>query len=153
MSVEIIRSWLLLHLSARVNISLVSNFLIKLMKLPISFFDAKKLGDMMQRVDDHHRIETLLTNQTLSVLFSFFNFVVFSIVLVLYSFPVFLIFLAGSIIYFSWVQIFLKRRKDLDCKRWFRISCRKKSATLGFWNVILTNQFSVLNDLCTYSKE
>lgn len=117
MSVEIIRSWLLLHLSARVNISLVSNFLIKLMKLPISFFDAKKLGDMMQRVDDHHRIETLLTNQTLSVLFSFFNFVVFSIVLVLYSFPVFLIFLAGSIIYFSWVQIFLKRRKDLDYKR------------------------------------
>jgi ATP-binding cassette subfamily B protein len=117
MSVEIIRSWLLLHLSARVNISLVSNFLIKLMKLPISFFDAKKLGDIMQRVDDHHRIETLLTNQTLSVLFSFFNFVVFSIVLAVYSLPVFLIFLVGSIIYFLWVQIFLKRRKDLDYKR------------------------------------
>ena len=117
MSVEIIRSWLLLHLSARVNISLVSNFLIKLMKLPISFFDAKKIGDIMQRVDDHHRIETLLTNQTLSVLFSFFNFVVFSIVLVLYSLPIFLIFLVGSVIYFLWVQIFLKRRKDLDYKR------------------------------------
>jgi ATP-binding cassette, subfamily B, bacterial len=117
MSVEIIRSWLLLHLSARVNISLVSNFLIKLMKLPISFFDAKKIGDIMQRVDDHHRIETLLTNQTLSVLFSFFNFIVFSIVLIIYSLPVFLIFLVGSVIYFLWVQIFLKRRKDLDYKR------------------------------------
>lgn len=117
MSVDIIRSWILLHLSARVNISLVSNFLIKLMKLPISFFDAKKIGDIMQRVDDHHRIETLLTNQTLSVLFSFFNFVVFSIVLALYSIPVFLIFLAGSFVYFLWVQIFLKKRKDLDYKR------------------------------------
>lgn len=117
MSVDIIRSWILLHLSSRVNISLVSNFLIKLMKLPISFFDAKKIGDLMQRIDDHHRIETLLTNQTLSILFSFFNFVVFSVVLALYNVPVFLIFLAGSFVYFLWVQIFLKKRKDLDHKR------------------------------------
>lgn len=117
MSVDIIRSWILLHLSARINISLVSDFLIKLMKLPISFFDAKKIGDLMQRIDDHHRIETLLTNQTLSVLFSFFNFVVFSIILALYSIPVFFIFLVGSLIYFLWVQFFLKKRKDLDHKR------------------------------------
>lgn len=117
MSVDIIRSWILLHLSARINISLVSDFLIKLMKLPISFFDVKKMGDLMLRIDDHHRIETLLTNQTLSVLFSFFNFVVFSIVLVIYSLPVFLIFLVGSVVYFLWVRTFLKRRKDLDYKR------------------------------------
>lgn len=117
MTIEIIRSWILLHLSARINLSLVSNFLIKLMKLPISFFDSKRIGDLMQRVDDHQRIEALLTNQTLGVLFSFFNFVVFSVVLILYSVPVFLIFLAGSLIYFLWVQIFLKKRKDLDYKR------------------------------------
>ncbi|WP_341899731.1 peptidase domain-containing ABC transporter [Fluviicola taffensis] len=117
MSVDIIRSWVLLHLSSRINISLVSDFLIKLMRLPISFFDSKKMGDLMLRIDDHHRIETLLTNQTLSVLFSFFNFVVFSIVLVIYSLPVFLIFLVGSAIYFLWVRTFLKRRKDLDYKR------------------------------------
>jgi ATP-binding cassette, subfamily B, bacterial len=117
MSVEIIRSWILLHISARVNISLVSSFLIKLMKLPISFFDAKKIGDIMLRVDDHHRIETLLTNQTLNILFSLFNFIVFSIVLSYYSLPVFFIFLAGSTGYFLWVRIFLKRRKDLDHKR------------------------------------
>lgn len=117
MSVDIIRSWILLHLSARINISLVSDFLIKLMRLPISFFDVKKMGDLMLRIDDHHRIETLLTNQTLTVLFSFFNFVVFSIVLFIYSLPVFLIFLVGSVIYFLWVRTFLKRRKDLDYKR------------------------------------
>lgn len=117
MSVDIIRSWILLHLSARINISLVSDFLIKLMKLPISFFDAKKIGDLMQRIDDHHRIETLLTNQTLSILFSFFNFMVFSIILVLYSAPVFFIFLSGSFVYFLWVRFFLRKRKDLDHKR------------------------------------
>lgn len=117
MSVDIIRSWILLHLSSRINISLISDFLIKLMKLPISFFDSKKMGDLMMRIDDHSRIETLLTNQTLSILFSFFNFVVFSIVLIIYSLPVFFIFLAGTLFYFLWVQLFLRKRKDLDYRR------------------------------------
>ncbi len=117
MSVEVIRSWILLHLSARINISLVSDFLIKLMNLPISFFDAKKIGDLMLRIDDHERIEHLLTNQTLSILFSFFNFIVFSLVLVGYSVPVFLIFLTGSAVYFLWIQAFLRKRKELDYLR------------------------------------
>lgn len=121
-TVEVIRSWVLLHLSARINISLVSDFLIKLMKLPISFFDVKMTGDILQRIDDHQRVENLLTNQTLNVLFSLFNFVVFSAILVIYSLPVFLIFLAGSIIYFLWIRIFLKRRKDLDHKKFFQVS-------------------------------
>lgn len=121
-TVEIIRGWVLLHLSARINISLVSDFLIKLMKLPISFFDVKMTGDILQRIDDHQRVENLLTNQTLNVLFSLFNFVVFSIILVIYSLPVFMIFLAGSIVYFLWIRIFLKRRKDLDHKKFFQIS-------------------------------
>lgn len=121
-TVEIIRSWILLHLSARINISLVSDFLVKLMKLPISYFDVKMTGDIMQRINDHQRIEQLLTTQTLNVLFSLFNLIVFSCVLVIYSVPVFIIFLIGSTIYFLWVRIFLKKRKDLDYKRFVEIS-------------------------------
>ncbi len=116
-SVDIIRSWVLLHLSTRINISLVSDFLIKLMKLPISFFDVKQSGDIMQRIDDHKRIEFLLTSQTLNVLFSAFNFVVFGIVLSIYSIPVFLIFLLGTSIYFAWISFFMKKRRDLDHKQ------------------------------------
>ena len=116
-SIDIIRSWILLHLSTRINISLVSDFLIKLMKLPISFFDVKQTGDIMQRIDDHKRIEFLLTNQTLNVLFSAFNFVVFGIVLSIYSVPIFLIFLIGTAIYFAWISFFMKKRKDLDYKQ------------------------------------
>ncbi|TSJ46722.1 peptidase domain-containing ABC transporter [Fluviicola chungangensis] len=117
MSADIARSWILLHLSARINISLVSDFLVKLMKLPISFFDGKKMGDLMLRIDDHSRIEVLLTNQTLNILFSFFNFLIFSLVLIIYSLPVFFMFLAGSGIYFLWVRFFLRKRKDLDYER------------------------------------
>lgn len=121
-TIEIIRSWILLHLSTRINISLVSDFLVKLMKLPISYFDVKMTGDIMQRIGDHQRIEHLMTNQTLSVLFSFFNFFVFGIVLVIYSVPVFLIFVVGTLIYFLWIQTFLKKRKDLDHKRFSQMS-------------------------------
>ncbi|MBP6089634.1 MAG: peptidase domain-containing ABC transporter [Crocinitomicaceae bacterium] len=121
-SVEIIRGWILLHLSTRINISLVSDFLIKLMKLPLAFFDIKMTGDIMQRIGDHQRIEHLLTNQSLNVLFSIINFIVFGIVLAIYNIPVFLIFLAGTIIYFSWVSFFMKKRKDLDHKRFTQMS-------------------------------
>ena len=121
-AVEMIRGWLLLHLSTRINITLVSDFLIKLMKLPISFFDVKMTGDIMQRIGDHQRIEHLLTNQSLSVLFSFFNFIVFGVVLAIYSVPVFLIFLIGTALYFFWVSFFMKKRRDLDHKRFAQMS-------------------------------
>lgn len=120
--IEVIRGWILLHLSTRINISLVSDFLIKLMKLPISFFDVKMTGDIMQRIGDHRRIENLLTNQSLSVLFSIFNFLVFGVVLAIYSIPVFLIFLAGTALYFTWVSFFMKKRSDLDHKRFSQMS-------------------------------
>lgn len=120
--IEISRGWILLHLSTRINISLVSDFLIKLMKLPISFFDSKMIGDLMQRIGDHQRIEQLMTNQSLSTLFSIFNFIVFGSVLVIYSLPVFGIFFIGTIFYFIWVSFFLKRRKDLDHKRFSQMS-------------------------------
>ncbi|HAQ62397.1 TPA: ABC transporter ATP-binding protein, partial [Candidatus Delongbacteria bacterium] len=96
-SIEFIRSWILLHLSTRINISIISDFLIKLMKLPIKFFDVKMTGDLLQRINDHHRIESFLTNSTLSILFSAVNFVIFSIVMIIYSVKIFLVFLIGSI--------------------------------------------------------
>lgn len=121
-SVEVIRGWLLLHLSTRINISLVSDFLIKLMKLPIAFFDVKLTADIMQRIGDHQRIENLMTNQSLNVLFSLFNFIVFGAVLALYSVPIFLIFLFGTAIYFLWISFFMKKRSDLDHKRFSHLS-------------------------------
>jgi ATP-binding cassette subfamily B protein len=120
--IEISRGWILLHLSTRINISLVSDFFIKLMKLPISFFDSKMTGDIMQRIDDHHRIEQFLTTQSLNVLFSAFNFVVFGIVLSLYSLPIFSVFFIGTILYFIWISFFLKKRKDLDHKQFSQMS-------------------------------
>jgi len=121
-SVEVLRSWILLHLSTRINISLVSDFFIKLMNLPISYFDTRMTGDIMQRINDHRRIETLLTGTTLSTLFSFFNLIVFGAVLIYYSITIFLIFLGGSIFYLVWVLFFLKRRKELDYKRFAQMS-------------------------------
>lgn len=123
--VELFRGWILLHLSTRINISLVSDFLIKLMRLPISYFDVKMTGDIMQRIGDHQRIEHLLTNQSLNVLFSAFNFIVFGAVLAIYNIPVFLIFLVGTLLYFFWVSFFMKKRSDLDHKRFEQMSSER----------------------------
>ena len=116
-TIEIIRSWILMHISSRINISLVSDFFVKLMKLPISFFDVKMTGDIMQRIADHHRIETFLTSSTLNILFSFVNLIVFSFVLAFYSMTIFTVFFIGSALYFIWILFFLKQRADLDYKR------------------------------------
>lgn len=121
-AIEIIRSWILLHLSTRINISLVSDFFIKLMNLPIAFFDTRMTGDILQRINDHKRIERILTTSSLSVLFSMVNLVVFSFVLAYYNLTLFLIFLAGSFLYFLWIAIFLKKRRDLDYKRFSQVS-------------------------------
>jgi ATP-binding cassette subfamily B protein len=121
-SIELIRGWILLHLSTRINISLISDFFIKLMNLPIAFFDSKMTGDIMQRINDHQRIENLLTTTSLNVLFSMFNLVIFGGVLAWYSMQIFAIFLIGSILYFIWVMLFLKRRKDLDYQQFIQMS-------------------------------
>ncbi|QCX37203.1 peptidase domain-containing ABC transporter [Aureibaculum algae] len=121
-SVDIFRSWILLHLSTRINISLVSDFFIKLMNLPIAYFDTRMTGDIMQRINDHNRIEKLLTGSTLSTLFSMMNLVVFGGVLIYYNLSIFLIFAVGSIIYVIWILFFLKRRKELDHKRFSQLS-------------------------------
>lgn len=122
MSVEFIRSWILLHISTRINISIISDFLIKLMKLPIGFFDSKMIGDILQRIDDHDRIERFLTAQSIGVLFSVFSLVIFAIVLAIYSWTIFLIFIAGSLLYFVWIYMFMKRRRELDFKRFNKLS-------------------------------
>ena len=121
-SLDIIRSWILLHLSTRINISLISDFFIKLMKLPISFFDVRMTGDLLQRINDHKRIERILTTSSLTILFSFFNLIVFSFVLGYYSLQILGVFAIGSALYFTWVLFFFKKRKELDYKRFSQVS-------------------------------
>ena len=101
-AIDFIRRWLLLHISLRINISLVSDFFIKLLKLPMSFFDTKLMGDLMQRMGDHSRVNTFLTQQTLSI------------VLLSYNWLIFTIFMLGSLLYGGWLALFLRRRKVLD---------------------------------------
>ncbi len=115
-AIDFIRRKILLHISTRINISLISDFFIKLMKLPMKFFDTKLTGDLLQRIEDHRRIENFLTVQTLNMLFSVFSFVIFGIVLFVYNVPIFLVFLVGSIIYGVWIMVFLKKRRILDYK-------------------------------------
>ncbi|RIV42251.1 peptidase domain-containing ABC transporter [Flagellimonas pelagia] len=121
-ALEVVRSYILLHLSTRINISLISDFFVKLMNLPISFFDAKMTGDLLQRINDHERIEKILTVSSLSVIFSMVNFVVFGIILAYYSLQVFGVFFFGSVFYFVWVLFFFKKRKILDYKRFSEVS-------------------------------
>jgi ATP-binding cassette subfamily B protein len=119
---ELIRSWILLHLSTRINISLISDFFIKLMNLPISFFDVRMTGDIMQRINDHRRIERILTTSSLNVLFSVINMIIMGGVLAYYNLQIFFVFFAGSILYFGWITLFLKRREELDYKRFSEVS-------------------------------
>ncbi|MBY0435905.1 MAG: peptidase domain-containing ABC transporter, partial [Cyclobacteriaceae bacterium] len=124
---EFIRRWILLHLSTRINLSIISDFLIKLMQLPMSFFDAKKIGDILQRIEDHSRIERFLSSSSLSILFSFFNLIIFGLVLALYSVSIFLVFFGASTIYVGYVLFFLKVRKELDYKRFNELSHNRSS--------------------------
>jgi ATP-binding cassette, subfamily B, bacterial len=121
-TIELIRGWILLHLSTRINISLVSDFFIKLMKLPIGYFDTKMTGDIMQRINDHSRIESLLTSTSLSALFSFINLIIFGFVMAWYNISIFGIFVIGTLLYLGWVLFFLKKRKELDYKRFSEVS-------------------------------
>ncbi|PAW94404.1 ABC transporter ATP-binding protein [Mucilaginibacter sp. MD40] len=132
-SVEFIRSWILLHISTRVNISILTDFLIKLMKLPISFFDTKMTGDIMQRMNDQRRIESFLTGSTLSTLFSMFNLLIFSVVLAYYNIAIFFVYVVSSILYTGWIVAFLKRRRDINYKS-FEISAKNQSSIVQLVN-------------------
>ena len=111
---DFIRRWLLLHISMRINISLVSDFFIKLLRLPMSFFDTKLMGDLLQRMGDHTRVQNFLTGQVLNIVFTLLSFMIFGIVLFIYNPLIFVIFAIGSIAYGLWIASFLSRRKVLD---------------------------------------
>jgi ATP-binding cassette subfamily B protein len=115
-TIELLRSWTLLHISTRVNVAIITDFLGKLMRLPMSFFDTKNFGDLLQRINDHDRIESFLTGQTLQTLFSTGNLVVLATVLANYNKNIFTIFLVGSTLYGMWILIFLKKQRKLDFK-------------------------------------
>lgn len=124
--VNFIRSWILLHISTRVNISILTDLLIKFMKLPMGFFETKTTGDIMQRMNDQQRIESFLTGSTLGTLFSFVNLIVFGFVLAFYHAGIFFIFVGSTVLYTGWILLFLKRRRELDHKR-FAISSENQT--------------------------
>lgn len=132
-AIDFIRSKILLHISTRINISLVSDFLIKLMKLPMKFFDTKLMGDLLQRIEDHRRVEQFLTSSSLSLLFSFFTFLIFGVVLAVYNLGIFGIFLLGTSSYAGWIILFFKKRKQLDYK-YFEQAGRNRNVTYQLIN-------------------
>jgi len=141
-SFDFLRSWILLHISSRVNINILSTFLIKLMRLPIAYFDAKHFGDIMQRMSDHQRIQSFLTHTSLQTIFSVFNILIFGLVLAWYYTPIFLVFALCTFLYIMWITIFLNRRRILDFKR-FDANSKNNSALLqlvyGMQEIKLSN--------------
>ncbi|MFN8291265.1 MAG: peptidase domain-containing ABC transporter [Chitinophagaceae bacterium] len=129
LAVEFVRSWILLHISTRINLSILTDFLVKLMRLPMHFFDSKKTGDILQRMNDHQRIESFLTGTSLNVLFSMINLVVFSIVLAMFNNLIFVVFVLSAFLYSAWVIFFLRKRKQLDYKR-FNVAAKEQSITI-----------------------
>lgn len=128
-SIDFIRRWLLLHISVRINITLLSDFFLKLMKLPMSFFDTKQREDLMQRINDHQRLEQFMAAQTLNTLFSIFSFIIFGGVLLYYNVVVFVIFLGGCLIYALWICVFLQKRKAIDYE-FFDLYARRQNKTI-----------------------
>lgn len=127
LSVEFIRSWIMLHMNTRINISLISDFLAKLMKLPLHFFDTKMIGDIMQRIGDHNRIEQFLTGSSISTLFSFVNFFIFAFVLAYYNLGILAIFMVGNALYVCWILVFMKYRRELDIRRFAQAAGEQSS--------------------------
>jgi len=128
-AIEFVRGWILLHISTRINVSILTDFLIKLMRLPVHFFDSKHTGDILQRMNDHRRIESFLTGSSLNVLFSLINLLVFSVVLAIFNLGIFTVFAIASVFYAIWVIFFLKKRRVLDYKR-FDVAAKEQSITI-----------------------
>ncbi|MFN8406114.1 MAG: peptidase domain-containing ABC transporter [Sphingobacteriaceae bacterium] len=143
---DIVRDWIMLHLASRINIALISDYLTKLMKLPITFFETKMTGDILQRANDHERIRSFIMNNSLGVIFSTITFVVFGVILLIYNKMIFSIFLAGSILYVLWVFAFLAIRKKLDWE-YFEIESKNQSywvETVGSIQDIKLNNYEKL---------
>jgi ATP-binding cassette subfamily B protein len=129
MSINFLRSWILLHVSTRINISILTDFLIKLLKLPISYFETKTTGDIMQRISDQQKIESFLTGTTLNTLFSIINLIVFNVILLYYNFTIFMVSAISITFYIIWITVFLKRRRELNHKH-FEYSSSNQSAII-----------------------
>ena len=127
MAVNFIQSWITLHVNTRISISLISDFLTKLMKLPLHFFDSKHIGDIMQRIGDHERIKSFMTGTTLTTLFSFFNFFVFACILAYYNLLILVVFVIGNTLYVAWILLFMRYRKKLDYKRFAQASANQSN--------------------------
>jgi ATP-binding cassette subfamily B protein len=125
-TMEVVRSYILLHLSARININLLTDFFVKLMRLPLGYFDTRMMGDILQRINDHRRIETFLTGSTLSTVFSLLNLVIFSVVLALYNGVIFAVFVTGSILYVCWILAFMRKRAELDYKLFTQMAANQE---------------------------
>lgn len=131
--IEFVRTKLLLHISTRINISLLSDFFIRLMRLPISFFDTKLTGDLLQRIEDHKRVERVLTSSSLNTIFSLLTFFILGSVLASYNTNIFFLFLSGTLLYAAWIILFLRKRKEIDYK-YFEQSSRGKNVTYQLIN-------------------
>lgn len=141
---SVVRDWILMHITARVNIALISDYLVKLMKLPVTFFENKLVGDILQRAQDHERIRSFIMNNSLSLIFSSLTFVIFSIILLVYNYVIFYIFLAGSVLYVLWVFMFLSIRKKLDWQ-YFELISKNQS----YW----VETVSAIQDIKIYNYE
>lgn len=127
MAVGFIQSWILLHVTVRINIALIADFITKMLRLPISFFEMKKTGDILQRIGDHGRIQNFFTATSIGTLFSFFNFFVFAIILGYYNLYMLLFFILGHALYVGWVMLFLRIRRELDFRRFDRAARNQSS--------------------------
>lgn len=144
MAFNVVRDWVLMHITARVNIALISDYLVKLMRLPVSFFENKLLGDILQRAQDHERIRSFIMNNSLALVFSAFTYTVFSIILLIYHPVIFAIFTVGSLLYVGWVLLFLRVRKKLDWQ-YFELISQNQS----YW----VETVSAIQDIKLYNYE
>lgn len=124
-TVDFYRNWLLLHINTRIDISLISDFLAKLMKLPVRFFESKMVGDIMQRIVDHTRIHTFLTGPSINIIFSFINLIVFAFILSIYNWRILVVFIVFSLLYFVWVWFFLKSRRKIDYQNFLLLAANQ----------------------------
>ena len=128
-SVQIIQNWIILHIGSRVNIALISDFLVKMMRLSIGFFDVKMTGDLLQRIMDHRRIELFLRFTTLTILLSLFTLLIFGVVLLIYNVLIFAVYLIASLAYIAWILFFLRRRRQVD-HRLFKVQAENQNALI-----------------------
>lgn len=127
LSVDFLRTWIMLYTTARINISLISDFLIKLMRLPMKYFDTKMIGDIMQRINDHQRIQSFLTGSSINFVFSSCNFILFSCILAYFNTLILVVFMIGNTLYVVWILAFMKFRRELDQKRFAQASSEQSS--------------------------